>query len=107
MLGEGSTRVRYGNDRYTQPNRLVEQAQSQRVAGSVRPFVERIECAGRHDHGVRWREDVGLVGLLVVMAHDVPGQLGKGIGVHELQRRRGGDDADLPAVRLQRRHERR
>src|SRR3954462_5924568 len=105
MPGQRRARVRYGDDRDAETDGLVEQAEGERVAGAVCPFVERVERAGCYHHGIGWWQDVGLVGLLVVGAHDMTGQLGEPGYVHELEGGWRGDDADLPPVGPQRGHE--
>jgi hypothetical protein len=100
VAGQGRVRPRGGGDREAQADGLVHQAERERVADAVRQLVDHVERGGGDQESIGRRQDVRIIGILVVHADRVTGQLGQAGGVHELGAVRRGDHADVPALGL-------
>jgi hypothetical protein len=79
-----------------QADGLVENSEGKGVAGAIGPLVDGVEGGRRNDDGIGWRESIWLVGLLVVVSDRTASCSGGLLKVHELEGRRGGDDACVP-----------
>lgn len=106
--GEGGMRcqcrlgVRHGDDRQVQSDRLVQDAECERVADAGHPFVDRVERGRHHEHGVG--SGHALV-LAVVVAHRNAGLLGKRIAVEPLRGPWRGDHTHRPTLGREQRYQ--
>lgn len=82
--GLGVVGERHRDDRELLADPFDEDPQSQGVAYSGRPFVDRVHGRGRDDNGVRRRKDVGVIGALVIAPYGMASLLCKCWRVEEL-----------------------
>jgi hypothetical protein len=105
MLGLSGVDERQGHNREALPDGLGQQPKGQGVTDPSRPLVDRVE-GGRRDHdGVRRRQHIGLIRLLVLRADRMAGSGLQGCRVDEAAGARRGNYAHVPAVGLGQLHQ--